>query len=407
MKRATVKLLKVVITLLVLVVVPYVAFYVYINERGKDILVSKLEKKFNTKVELQALNFNFPLRFSLVDLKIKDLKVTQGVADLGFSNPFIPVLVLENLYLDGCTYVIRKEDLASLPFKGNEGESQKSFSHASFIASSSNQVNVKVKEIILRDCAVIFKHSKVSPPLELRIEDIKGVIKDFHYPSLSKFSFNLISSLGINESRMKEVLFASGWIDWPKKGMDVKSKANNIDYFAFDPYYPPFWKTKNLELKETLMSLDAQFTSEDDELLIDYRITLEKVIFNEDAEDPSKVKNMETVLSLFTQKDKPVLRLRHTTKMSKPTFKVTFIGEGLLGQLKIIEGENGKDAFDQFLDTTRDVVEKGVTKLRELTVDPPLKAVRSLFEEFLKNVSKIVGRYPKSEDNNVSETFKE
>ena len=77
MKRVTRKILRVIVTLLAVIIGPYVSLYVYINERGKDILLNKLKAKLNTKVELHTFSFSFPFRISLVDLKIKNVKMVN------------------------------------------------------------------------------------------------------------------------------------------------------------------------------------------------------------------------------------------------------------------------------------------------------------------------------------------
>ena len=60
----------------------------------------------------------------------------------------------------------------------------------------------------------------------------------------------------MNRKIAKDVLWIAGWFDWPKKNMNVSAQLNEIDYFVFTDYYPPFWKPKSLELKEFYLSVD-------------------------------------------------------------------------------------------------------------------------------------------------------
>jgi len=402
MKRITRKFLRIIFTLLALIVIPYAALYVYVNEQGKDLLVNALSKKLDTKVELDTFSFSFPFRVTLVDLKVEGLQANQIVADLGFSNFFTSTYVLHKLYLNGCTYTITDENVSafvppSLP------EPVQTVSNAGFVVSPEAAAGIKIKELWLKDCNVVLKLEKAEPPLILKLVNISGRIDDLEYPDLDKFYADIYSGISINGFSQDDVLFLKGWIDWPNKNMDISFKVDTINYFMLDPYYPPFWKTSNLELKTAFMTVDSKLTAQNDDLLIDYRIILEEFAFKDKPEDPNKIKNFETVLALLSQGEKPFLHLRHKTKMSAPTFKVTFIGEGLLDQLKAIDEEKSKDTFNYYMDKSRDLLESGMDKFRALTLDPPVKAVGSLFEEFLKNVSRVFNIKTKTEKESGEE----
>lgn len=398
MKRKTKKLLRIVFTGLVLIILPYVFMYLYINERGKDLVIEKLSKKLNAEVRLNSLSFSFPMRLSMVGLETKGLKVGQATADLGIGNPFSGTLRLDRLYLNGAGITIDDSMISSSFFDGNLPLAQPVPQQAGLISSGKPEIKVFIKTLVLEDCALFLQSSKVKPALDLKIEGIDGTVRDFYYPALTRFYMDIISGIAVNKTAQKDVLQINGWIDWPNKAMDVLVKATEVDYFIFDPYYPPFWKTKNLELKEAFLSLDSKLVAENDRLLIDYTIRVDKINFVDSPEDPARTRNFQTVLSLFTHNGKPELRLRHVTTMSRPTFKVTFIGEGLLDQLKAIDEEESKDALNYYMNKSKDIVESGVDKFRSLTIDPPVKAVGSLFEEFFKNLQRITGKsYEKEE----------
>ncbi len=383
---------------LVLIILPYVFMYLYINERGKDLVIERLSKKLNSEVRLNSLSFSFPLRLSMVGLEAKGLKIGQATADLGIGNPFSNTLRLDKLYLNRAMITIDDSMLSSSFFDGNLPVARPVPRQAGLISSGKPEIKVFVKTLVLEDCALFLQSRKVKPALDLKIDGINGTVRDFYYPVFTRFSFDIITGIGINEAGQKDVLQFNGWVDWPNKAMDVLVKASEVNYFMFDPYYPPFWKTKNLELKEAFMSLDSKLVAENDRLLIDYTIRVDKVNFVDSPEDPARIRNFQTVLSLFTHNGKPELRLRHVTTMSQPTFKVTFIGEGLLDQLKAIDEEESKDTLNYYMTKSKDIVESGVDKFRSLTIDPPIKAVGSLFEEFFKNLQRLTGKsYEKEE----------
>jgi hypothetical protein len=414
MRRIIRKVTRFIVGFLILAVGGYTLLYVFINERGKEIFLDQLKKRFNIEVNLESLNFSFPLRFSLVGFQFKEINFSQAIIDIGAINPFTNRVTINSLYMKNLLFKLDRESISFMQSKianGGIREIDIKDTHIKGenvnrkIGNSSTKredipLEIVVKNIILDNASLTFRDSTLKPPLNVRLGGIKAKINDFKYPTLGKFSLDLESSLAINEKKMKDAVSAYGWIDWQNKDMDVFFKLKEIDYFVFDPYYPSFWKPKNLDLKEAILSLDSHLVSKNDNLLIDYYIILNKVIFIEESEDPSKVKTLKTILAIFEKDGKSRVHLRFRTKMSSPRFKITSIGEGLLLQLKKMDTTALADTLDQFFDKTQAAVENGVKSLKGLTIDPTLGAVKGFLDEFLKNLKKIIGREEETDTDN-------
>jgi len=369
--------------------------------------MNALKKKFNVEAKLDSLNFSFPLRFSLVDFEIKDLSFAQATIDLGAINPISNTLTIDRLYIKGLKFSLDKDKLSFMRLKDNalREEEAKDISIASsllfdevfaYSGGGASIIPVKINDLILDDASIIFRDDEQNPPLSIRLEGIDALIENFKYPTFSKFYLEITSSLSVNEKKMKDVLNITGWVDWSKKDMDVFFQAKEIDYFTFDDYYPPFWKTKNLELKEASLSLASYLVSKDDDLLIDYYIILNRAVFNEPPQNEEKVKNLKKIIAFLKKNGESIVHLTDKTKMSSPEFKITSIGDGILKHLQ--ELEVLADTFNRLFGKTQDTVENGVKGLKGLTIDPTVGAVKGFVEEFLKNLKKIIGK-GKDNDN--------
>ena len=144
---------------------------------------------------------------------------------------------------------------------------------------------------------------------------------------------------------------------------------SNIDYFIFKDYYPPFWKPQNLGLKVARVSLNSHLLSKNDDLLVDYYIMFNKVIFNDNPDEASKIKSLKTILAFFNKNGIPTIHIKMHTKMSKPQFNISSIGKDMLGQLKDLNTSSLVDIISSFADKTKDAGRKGVKRLKSISIE--------------------------------------
>lgn len=373
--RKTIRIISTVITLLA---IPYIFFYIYVNEYGKELIVEHVKKKYNITVKLENFTLTFPFKVLLVDFRIQGFKCEQAYLEVKKFNPFTKKTVIDKLYLKGLDMVL-----------GNNNGLAVSSSQANQVLPKQeipkkDLPNLKINRVIIDHSNIIFKNNSLNPPLDIRLANVDAILKDVSYAPLGKFFIKLKSDFIVNNKKMDNVFAISGWIDWEKKDLDIKFAAKKIDYFAFGPYYPPFWKPANLELKQGYFSLAADLVSKNNVLDADYCISVSDVLFNEE-EEPQKVKNFKTVLALINNK----VCLKEKTQLTKPVFRFDSIGEGIVEQLKLIQAS--KDSFDDFFKKTQDAVDAGVTNVKGVTVDPILGGVKNFFQELIKNTKRILG----------------
>ncbi|OQX85096.1 MAG: hypothetical protein B6D55_07930 [Candidatus Omnitrophica bacterium 4484_70.2] len=371
-----------------LVGLAYTFLYIFLNTEGKNILLGLLEKKFKIKAQLESLTFRFPFKLFLNNFQWKELNIGETELRLGMSNPFTRQIVISKLYMKDLKFTLHKEKKREgkkelIPIeKEKRNEITSSLPRSKFF--------LKFNQIIIENGLLEFEDNTLSPPLKLALKDIKILIKNFRYPEIEKFFVELNASPQVEEKEIKNALSILGWIDWKEKNMDLALNLNNFDYFMLSNYYPPFWKPENLKLKEAILSLKAHLLSENDNLLIDYYIILEKANFSEEPEVSSEVETFKKILSLFEKDGKATVHLQYKTKMSSPEFKLTSIGEGLLNQIQKIDPDFTSNIITKFLQGAQETVEGGIKGLKGLTIDPAMGAAKSFLNEFLKNFKEII-----------------
>ena len=405
MKLASKRFLRIIIGFIILTVVPYILIYFSINERGKDLFVKIIKEKYNLDVSVNNLSFSFPLTVTLTGFSLENENIycRQIIVDLGPINPFTNSYYFHKVHLKGLRLDMDKDRLGLLFAEKINSLDQKLETgkfDLVYFQSFVPKPSLKINELILDKAYIFFSEPSLSPPLRIGIEKLSGSIRNITYPDLSKFFVDLKASLRVNKKKTSQNLEAAGWLDWRKKDMDVILSAKKLDYFIFEDYYPSFWKSENLELKEAKVSFDSHLKSKSDNLFIDYYISVDKVVFNENPESESKVKSYKTVLALFSRGGIPSVHFTYKTKMSSPSFDINSIGEGLVFQLKEKDISTASDAINIFFGRAQEAVGDGVGGLRGIVLDPVIEGVKGFGGELIKNIGKILGiELKKAEDD--------
>jgi len=379
----------------------YLSFYIFINAKGKDIIVESVEKKLGVKVSLDSFSFKFPfnaeiVNFKCADISFKDAKISQ----ISF-NPFIFRLTLNRIDVDSFRAKITKVGdkiyfdpfLEQKPQAKNKTAAQiKTASFISSFASISSNANGKTLSFSIKNLRL--KNSRVELALEddeskaIALDDITFNLKSFNYPKLSKFYINLNASVLLVSKNIKieDVLTLGGWVDYSNKNMDVNVNINNFDYLSFEDYYPRFYRPGSFALKEAILSLKSKLDSKDNDLTIDCYLSVEKIEFianlREDSEEFSKANTLKTALALLKgNKDKPTLHFSLKTKMDSPKLDFVSVKDSI--KLKI----NPIDMIGGVINKAKDDLTGGIKKAGERTVDTIKDTVKDV-KETLKDTVK-------------------
>ncbi|MDD5195170.1 MAG: DUF748 domain-containing protein [Candidatus Omnitrophica bacterium] len=380
---------KVVIIISVIAMVVVFALHVAVNIKGKDILTRKLKEVFKREVTIGKLNTYFLLNVYMEDIDVKGLfhidKVfaVGGIFDI-FRKDFHltilkvvhPVVTLDKEYLGFASRPFATEEQSN-PSTQNEELSIPSVSQGGLQPVSNRPPEFTIKRLIVND-GVLNYIDKINDTesVSVKVEDIYLNVHNLNFTSrnLKKFSVDL-KGIIIWQEENKGELAVKGWMDYSNKNMDMNLNLHNIDYRAFSPYYPPFWKPDNLGVKEAFLSLEADLNSKRNDLSVDTTLALERIAFKEGLEDNSKINYLRTIIALVQGlQSKPVIRFKLNTKMDSPKLDFAALKHDFRGIIRmkpamIVEG---------VLDATKGKVTEGAKVTKEVTVDSAVEAIKGV-----------------------------
>ncbi|MFH1772274.1 MAG: DUF748 domain-containing protein [Candidatus Omnitrophota bacterium] len=385
----------------------YFALIAFINKKGKDLLSSKIEQETGLATNINSLSFKFPYNVSINQASCGGFILNKIDIVLGAINPFKPSITLNKVFIDGFLYKIEiggpeslrepehneKEPVKTESFPSSPGikepdeNSDKSgVAGLADLQKPEDVFSLRIRHLKLSNGVIEITDKTQGKILAYSLKDLKGEVKEFSYPDFGRFFLQFQSSLSAHNLVIEDALSGGGWINYPKKDMDVKVNLQNIGSRLIKEYLPQNWQPDKLGIEEAYLSLLLKLNSKNNDLAVEGQVTLEEIKFVEQAEDPSKVRLVKTVLSLLKRdKDKSALEFQFNTKMDNPVFDFSV--------LKASFSQNASFGIDKIVIHTADkaiqsVVDK-VKDTKELTVDNVVDAIKETGKDFGKEFKDI------------------
>jgi len=409
------KILITLVSIAVIIVLLHLILFVFINLKGRDIIVAKFQEKFGQEVELDSLTLSFPFAIEITNFKSGDISVRRARASLGLSNPFRN-LVISNLSLEDLALNItmdrkgiRSQPVFSKPWRrrrqvkpeqpdqgfslpGQSSEFQPRETESKKIEGEgplAKKFPLAIKNIYITGGKIQFKDELRKQPIVITIININAHLKNFSYPKLKKFYLDINGSLKTEEAVSKKNIDLKGWLDYSKKDMDVTLALAEIKYRAFADYYPPNWKPDKLGIKEALLSLDSSLISENNELAINNVLALDSIEYlelKEGEEESSRRKTLKTILALLKgNNDKPSFNFIIKTKMDSPRIDSASIKKSFKETLPFAPAMILQSVVGEF----KEGVEEKLKDTKELTVDETVEILKETGEEIVDTLKSI------------------
>lgn len=393
--------------LLVLSLILYLSLFAFVNTRGKNVLADKVEAELGLRPEIGSLSMRFPLTLEVIDFKVGDLSFLKGEFSLSSNFYFfLPSLRFSRVYLDGLDLQVTRKDeavfidpvyrkefsLNAPPAQLTEEKKQAQLETEPQKKANleAGKLSIGIEEFNLQNSFIRYKDESGGRNLELVFFNLNLILENFHYPELTKFSFDFSSSLEKSDRILEDLILAKGWVDYPNRSMDVNLKLDSVPYGTFSAYYPPFWRLGNLGVKNAILSLSSSFESENNQLLVDTVITLDEIEYQEISEDQksrlARKRMVKTVIGLLDDKEKgPHINFKVKTKMDSPKLGFDFIGKALINSLPLV---SSRSITGESVGRAAAAVKEGAGRIRQMPQETIGKTIDTLKSaaEAIRNV---------------------
>jgi hypothetical protein len=402
MKKLIKKLFIFVLVIGLVVAGLHAGLFVFINFKGKEFLATSIKKNFDVEATVESLSLKFPFNVEINNFKCVDVSFKKANVILGLQAPLQLRVVFDRVYIEGLELKVVKarRGLRIRPFlrpsqiSPEETPEKKDRPEAKKEGVSEYPQTVepkifpfKIGKLQVKKGRVDFSDRTTTVPFRVIAEDLNLKVKNIRCPELTKMHIVLKSSLRTETGVAKDTLNLKGWVDYFHKNMDVDLTLDSVDYFLFSKYYPPFWRPQTLSIKEARLSLASNMHSENNDLLINSTLTLDKIEFIESEEDLPRRDMAKTIVALLKgDKEKASLNFTIKTKMDSPVFDLSSLQESFKTAVPLTPGMVVKGVVGK----TKKKVSEGVDDVKGVAgeaVDKAVDAIKGLVDE-MKDIFK-------------------
>ncbi|MFH1505332.1 MAG: DUF748 domain-containing protein [Candidatus Omnitrophota bacterium] len=402
------KILIFIMVLVVIVLLIHISIFAFINIKGEDFLVTAIKTNTGIDASMESLTLKFPFILEIKNFECDDLFFERVSISLGFTNPFALKLILNKVFIEGLNIEVKREkskfylepiqilrnsqtpkvtkkaipskekDVSTVEAGLPENTASAPAVKKTEAISKEKSFSLEIKSLYLKNSSVQFSDLTAKKPIVFSLEDVNLRIRNFTYPQLSNFYIKLVSSLKVGSKKIKDIINAEGWIDYNNKSMDVDFNIDSIDYFSFSEYYPDSWQAWSSVIEEAEFSLASDLISQENNLVIDCSLSLDKMAFKaiEESEENqkaiSRIKTLKTAVAFLKKgEDKPELHFKIKTKMDAPNLDFSSLKDSIKGIISVgpitVIGETInkvkkkiEDSKDSGLDTTEDIIKGAI-----------------------------------------------
>lgn len=406
------KLLIILVVIAIVVALLHVALFVFINFKGRDIIVARLQKNFGHQAQLDSLTLSFPFAIEIKNFQCGDVSFRKAKASLGLSNPFVRLLI-SNLSLEDLTFKVtmdrkgvraqpafskswrrRKPEVPDQSAEGFALPDQVSVTESKKLERDklepAKKLPLIIKNLYINGGRIELNEAIRGKPIITTISNINVHLKNLSYPDLTKFSLDVSGALKTQEGVSKKNININGWVDYANKNMDISLNLKRIDYTAFSEYYPLNWKPENLGIKEAFLSLSSDFISQSNELVIKNTLTLDSLEYLELAEgeeESPRRKTLKTALAFLKgNRDIPSFKFIIKTKMDSPKLDFASIKKSFketipFSPATILQGVVG---------VVKEEVQDKLKNTKEITVDEAVDIFKETGEQIVDALKDIL-----------------
>ncbi len=414
--RFRVKILLVVVIFLVFF---FVYLHIFVNIKGKPLVVAKLQETFDRKTKIGSLTTSFPATIHIKNIEVEGLfRVDEVVAGGGLFDIFRKSFRLSTLKIIRPVVTLEKGLIQSpvkdspipIPtptFIPSDSDLQKKMDNKT-TAPNLNPMDITkgkflfprfyIDHLFISDATFIFIDRSIgSDGISIKIEHLKMKADNLNFINRGNriTSFDLKGKIPWGDGQEQGSLEAEGWLDLFKKDMQATLKITDIDGVYLYPYYANWVDLEKARIEKAKLNFTSDINGLNNNITAECHLELTDIVRRprppEEPGDKAE-KIADAVLDIFRalNQGKIVLDFTIKTKMDRPDFgfgNIKMAFEYKLAQGRKTSGLQAEDVLKLPSNLLQGTV-KGATDLTKAVI----VGVASVGKEIKKAVEDTFGK---------------
>jgi hypothetical protein len=339
-------LIKISLFLAIILILLIFALHVFVNIKGKEMLIQKLSVVFQREVKVGEVKTRLPFNLIIKDLQAKDFfKIDEVLAEGGVFDILRGNFILSRLIVKRAVVDIQKPAAKPLPSVENKDTQASPVSEPSpdknSTATSAPAIlpkvipanafefpRIAVKRFIILDSIFnISDNNTGDKGIKVTLKNLNVKIDNLHLPvessEITSFEFKgrVPWENMAEEGKVKFV----GWINLFKKDMQATLRIEDIDGVYLYPYYSSWVELDKSRIEKATLNFSSEILGLKNDVTADCHLELTRIAFKPRSEEEpqQKVERIATaVIDIFKalNQGKIVLDFKFKTKMDSPDF---------------------------------------------------------------------------------------
>jgi len=319
-------------TVTLVLILIFVATYIFLNVKGKHLLTEKLEKALKKEISISRLQLRIPLVLVIEDIRIADLASAQRI----YITPSLSGLFSNRLVFSKVTVVRPEINWDIKPSSNTQPENPANLSLNPHNPSV-NLFPVIIKDLQLKEGIINFTDHTVSESgLNITLKDVLLEVDNLYlvYPHSAVTNFQLTAKVPWQEDAAEGIFYTSGWLNLYKKDMQARIEIEGINGVYLHPYYSNWVDLENSLISEATLSFFSDIMGENNDVTANCRLELTDIQFRPrppDKPEHKAEKFTTAVLGIFRSlnQGRVILHFTVKTKMDEPRFNFASINEAV------------------------------------------------------------------------------
>jgi len=356
------KIFKILLSILIFVSFIYIVGYVLISIKGEDLLRKYLREHVEHEIEIGAIRFDPALTLHLKDFKIEGFIEAPyfkvGVDWLGILGSG-KVALGELFMLEPKISIIREKQGIVIPWE--EAASCRAFKvcRAGFGQQMSGSGSFVINRVTIESGNVLFTDKTLEDEFSIELNDLNLDVTNLELPDARRKPTRFSCSGYIPWKPGVTGNFSlTGWVDMRDKNMDAKLSFDKIDLFSLSAYAPAQISREKTGFQEVVLSINANFKAENNDLTIDGALVVEDVKLREILKDQDSGYNIIAgiIYGLTSTQGKLIQDFKYKTKLDNPRLNLSSLLVTTIIKQKVGDGAEGfmKEGIDIFFKRSGD-----------------------------------------------------
>ncbi|MDD5166605.1 MAG: DUF748 domain-containing protein [Candidatus Omnitrophica bacterium] len=328
---------KILFPALAIVLVFFIFIHIFINIKGKDLLVKNLEEVFQRKVRIAGLATSFPANIRLKDVeaeglfKIREvyaggvgLNIFRNTLDLSLLKISQPIVTIERNFAQAASEAFVSSDhITTGAVKNQPGPNPAVPKQNGFVPP-----RLSINHLIVSEGTVNFIDKlKDNKDILIKVEHLNLKIDNLNPGALGsqKTLLDLKASIPWRQGQEQGKIEAGGWVNLSKKDIEVALNVSDIDGVYLHPYYSAWVDLEKARIDSAKLNFSSKISGLNNNVAAECHLELTDIVRKplppeENNEKAAKI--TDAVMDIFKAMDqgKIVLDFTIRTKMDRPEF---------------------------------------------------------------------------------------